>query len=88
MYGLEFTGDMLLTPVPASFEKSSLEKGPGDLRALLTSELHNAILALEAKQPDVLIGKHSLRFYRSDPKSIMVQQNAPKSSFGKPSWIW
>jgi hypothetical protein len=53
---------MFLTALAASVEKSHPENEPGDLRALLTIELQNAMLALETKQPDATIGKLSAVF--------------------------
>ena len=49
--------DMSLTGAAASVEKSFPEKESDVLRVLLTIELQNAMVALEAKQPDTSIGK-------------------------------
>lgn len=48
---------MSLTHVPASVEKSLPVKESDDSRVLLTIELQNAMVALEAKQPDMSVGK-------------------------------
>jgi hypothetical protein len=63
---------MFLMAVPASVEISSPEKEPDDSRVLLTIELQNAILALEAKQPDTSIGElFSCIFFSPDNKLVM-----------------